>query len=148
MAEPSANKREFIRHTSDVLIEVSAAPGVPPVRGKGHDVSFGGLSFASGVPLKSGAAVNIRIPEIVPVFEAPARVAWCHRDGDHYTVGVHFLEHEDAFRIRMVEQVCTIESYRREVREREGRELTSGEAAQEWISRYAARFPGKEEAAE
>jgi hypothetical protein len=41
----------------------------------------------------------------------------------------------------MVEQVCSIERYRREVEAGEGRVLTAPEAAAEWIARYAGRFP-------
>ncbi|MBL8423886.1 MAG: hypothetical protein JNK06_10380 [Candidatus Accumulibacter phosphatis] len=41
----------------------------------------------------------------------------------------------------MVEQVCQIEHYRREVRRRERRELDAEAAAQEWIARYADQFP-------
>jgi len=80
----------------------------------------------------------LRFPYLKPAFEAPAaRVAWCQNEGGQYTVGVQFLESEEAFRVRLVEQICHIENYRREVAQGEGRELTSEEAALEWISRFA-----------
>jgi hypothetical protein len=41
----------------------------------------------------------------------------------------------------MVEQVCSIERYRRLMESEEGRVLTRDEAAQEWIAKYAGRFP-------
>ena len=41
----------------------------------------------------------------------------------------------------MIEQVCHIEHYRKEVMLREGRELSAQEAAREWISKYAGDFP-------
>ena len=41
----------------------------------------------------------------------------------------------------MVEQVCNIENYRRDVEQREGRKLTTEEAAKEWIKRDASSFP-------
>ena len=40
----------------------------------------------------------------------------------------------------MVEQVCQIEHYRREVLRVEGRVLDAESAAVEWIGRYAAEF--------
>jgi len=61
--------------------------------------------------------------------------------GDHYDVGLRLLDPNDAFRVRMVEQVCHIEHYRNEISAREGRRLTSREAAVEWISKYSASFP-------
>ena len=42
----------------------------------------------------------------------------------------------------MVEQVCYIESYKKVVYETEGRQLTTEEAAMEWIRKYASQFPG------
>jgi hypothetical protein len=41
----------------------------------------------------------------------------------------------------MVEQVCHIEQYKRSAKDNEGRELTSEQAATEWIARHAADFP-------
>jgi hypothetical protein len=41
----------------------------------------------------------------------------------------------------MIEQICHIEHYRKEVKLVEGRELSSEEAADEWITRYAGDFP-------
>jgi hypothetical protein len=41
----------------------------------------------------------------------------------------------------MVEQICYIEHYRKEVRATQGRVLTAEEAAREWIERNAGRFP-------
>ncbi|MEQ8937648.1 MAG: PilZ domain-containing protein, partial [Gammaproteobacteria bacterium] len=45
------------------------------------------------------------------------------------------------FLLRMVEQLCHIEHYRNEIARVEGRELSSEQAAQEWISKYAESFP-------
>jgi hypothetical protein len=42
----------------------------------------------------------------------------------------------------MVEQVCHIENYKKEIYRAEGRLLSSEQAAMEWIIRYASRFPG------
>ncbi len=82
----------------------------------------------------------MRNSQVDPPFDAQARVAWCRPENDAYCVGVQFLGAEDAFRIRMVEQVCAIDQYRREAAE-QGRQLTSEEAAAEWITRFADRFP-------
>ena len=134
-------RREFIRHTADVPIEVCAAEDDPGRTQKGVNVSVGGLSFVSDEALEMGSTIRIRIAEVEPPFQANARVVWSRPEGDGFCVGVRFLDASDAFRVRMVEQVCSIERYRREVREREGRDLTSPEAAAEWIGKYAGRFP-------
>ena len=62
-------------------------------------------------------------------------------DQDAIDLGVEFLDRRDAFRARMVEQVCHIENYRKTVYHTEGRVLAGKEAALEWIGKYAAHFP-------
>jgi PilZ domain-containing protein len=134
--------RQFIRHPSEVPIEIRCAADGGYVRRCSRNVSFGGLAFASDTAIEPETIVALRIPNLRPVFEvATARVAWCQNEGSQYAVGVQFLDSEEAFRVRMVEQICHIESYRQDVAQREGRQLTAEEAALEWISRYASSFP-------
>jgi PilZ domain len=134
-------RRAFIRHTAGVPIEVRAVPGSAGRTLESVNVSTGGLSFTSEEALELGSTIEIRIDEVDPPFEARARVVWASPEGPHHCVGVQFLDASDAFRARMVEQVCAIERYRKEVRENEGREITSQQAAAEWIGKYAGRFP-------
>lgn len=134
--------RHFIRHPSDVPIEVQGSPERDYVRRCTKNVSFGGLAFTSDAAIEPETIIALRFPYLKPAFEVPAaRVAWCQNEGSQYAVGVQFINYEEAFRVRMVEQICHIESYRREVAQREGRELTSEEAALEWINRFASSFP-------
>jgi hypothetical protein len=134
-------RRQFIRHTAGVPIEVRAVPGSPALTLESSNVSVGGISFVSDVDFALGSTLEIRIAEVDPPFTARARVAWTSPEGGRFCIGVSFLEASDAFRARMVEQVCSIERYRREVEADEGRVLTAPEAAAEWIARYAGRFP-------
>ena len=134
------NRRRFIRHTADVPIEVHTVTGQPPHMRTGVNVSVGGLSFLSDDDLPVGTLVDIRIDSVQPPFSARARVVWARREADSCHVGVQFLDDNDAFRARMVEQVCAIEQYRRQLAG-EGRMLTREAAAREWIERYGSRFP-------
>jgi hypothetical protein len=137
-------RREYIRHTIDVPLEVET---LSHPRGRvelGVNVSYGGLAFLSEERLAPGDILRLRIPTVEPPFEAAGRVAWCRPEGDAYLIGVQFTDAGVAFRSRMVQQVCSIENYRREILEREGRDLTTQEAAAEWIERYAGRFPDSE----
>lgn len=58
-----------------------------------------------------------------------------------FELGLWVEDPEAGYRLRMVEQICHIESYRRRVERREGRRLSTDAAAAEWIERYAAGFP-------
>ena len=165
-APSRSDVREFIRHTVDVPIEYSQVdteeaddlgdllgnPGSGPSsdarspRGVPHDaqsvnVGFGGLAFTTDECPTAGDLIELRIPTVEPPFVARARVAWCRPEDDQWLVGASFLDASDAFRSRMVQQVCSIENYRKDVLEREGRDLTTQEASAEWIAKFANRFP-------
>lgn len=133
--------RNYIRHPSDIPIEFRHEPVSALETPHLQDVSRGGLSFTSHTPVEVETVIRVRIPYVEPAFEAPCRVSWCNTQDDHYVVGVEFLEAEDEYRARMVEQICHIEHYKKEVLAREGRELSGEEAAREWIHKYAKDFP-------
>ena len=132
--------RAFIRHTINVPLEVKLVPGAEAQSNEGINISEGGLAFTVDACLPNDSIIELRIPTVTPPFEAQARVAWCRAEGAKYLVGVQFLESTDAFQSRMVQQVCAIEQYRQE-QMREGRTLDNQQAASEWITKYAGRFP-------
>lgn len=133
--------RQFIRHPSDIPIELEVSPEESGEIEILQDVSLGGLSFHCTHEVEIGSRVFIRVPLLGPECQARGRVVWCHRNRDLYHVGVEFLSQEEAYRARMVEQICHIEHYKREVLNTEGRQLSSEEAAQEWVNKYAHVFP-------
>src|SRR5690606_25742895 len=125
--------RRFIRHTADVPIEIRTVPGRPTRSQPALNVSEGGLSFISEDEIGLGSTIDIRIEHVSPAFEARAKVVWTREEGDAWCIGVQFLDANDAYRARMVEQICTIDRYMKQVQEEEGRALTRDEAAREWI---------------
>jgi len=139
--------RNFIRHPSTIPIDFNLEELVTEGGEHLKNVSFGGLSFNSKHELATGAIISLKIPLLQPVFEAAGRVSWCHPENDQFEIGIEFLDKDDMFRARMVEQVCHIEQYRQDVLKREGRKLSGEEAAMEWIQKYAPEFPGAEETA-
>lgn len=132
--------RHYIRHPSSVPILFSLASGVADQE-RLHDVSAGGLCFEARFRVDPGSEIHLLIPIRQPPFEADAVVAWCHSTEQGYRIGVRFDEEVSDFALRMVEQICHIEHYRRDVLQREGRRLSSEQAAAEWITRYADKFP-------
>lgn len=133
--------RKYVRHPSDIPIEFDVKDMMWDGRDCMNNVSLGGLSFKSHNEVGVGTTVAIRIRVVKPPFEAAARVTWCERTGDLFDVGVAFTDQEDLYRMRMVEQVCYIEQYKKDVLRKEGRDLSGEEAALEWISKYAREFP-------
>lgn len=137
---PDKELRKFIRHNAGLAIEISLGDLVAHKKEYLNNISFGGLSFKSKEFVKSGTAIDIRIPLIRPMFEAKGKVAWCVRNGNIFDVGVEFVIPADKFKMRMLEQICHIEAYKKEVRRKEGRRITGEQAAIEWITKYADRF--------
>ena len=135
------NPRSYLRHPSDIPIDVLPAEVDSGDKRSLHNVSHGGLSFSANQMHSQGETVRIRITLVSPVFEAVGKVVWCHGTDGHYIVGVEFLDDVDLFRARMVEQICHIEHYKKSLHEVEGRQLSSQEAALEWINKYADSFP-------
>jgi len=133
--------RHFIRHPADIPIDISDTGRFMRASLRTRNVSLGGISLRSATPMVPGSIVVVSISYVQPPFETKANVVWCSKRDDEYELGVEFLTTEDAFRGRMVEQICHIEHYRQEVARSEGRELTVEEAAREWISMYASHFP-------
>lgn len=131
-------QRAFIRHTAGVPLEIRSVPGAAASTPQSVNVSAGGLSFVCDTPPELGSIIQVRIPTVDPPFQAQARMK---PEDDAFCVGVQFLDASDAFRARMVEQVCAIERYRCQVRDGEGRDLSPQDAAAEWIARYGGRFP-------
>ncbi len=134
--------RKFIRHPSEIPIEVGAVGQLAHGARRASDIGLGGLAFCCDSALERGLEVEIRIPFVRPPFEMNGRVAWCRACGASFELGVEFLVQDDAFRARMVEQVCHIEKYKAEIFAAEGRVMNSEEAAVEWIGKFAADFPG------
>ncbi len=144
--------RQFIRHPSEIPIEysITQAPlcyNMDTV----SNVSEGGLSFHSTTYIEPQQWLHLYIPIDENYFEADAQVKWCRaqcsphkaqqQENTSYDVGVSFRNSEEAFSARMVEQVCYIEEYKKRVEEKEGRQLSSDQAAAEWIEKYADDFP-------
>ncbi len=103
---------------------------------------MGGVSCFCDDPVEIGASVSIRVECVDPDFEMTGKAVWCRENDGGYEVGIEFLtSKQKMFLLRMVEQLCHIEHYRNEIARVEGRELSSEQAAQEWISKYAESFP-------
>ncbi|MFB9886039.1 PilZ domain-containing protein [Balneatrix alpica] len=132
--------RRYHRFMLEVPIEIDTPEYAIALDQHSYNLSQGGLAFISEVPLPAGTLVQVRIPLVDPVFECEAEVKHCCRQGSRYEVGLMFTDPDDAYRSRMVEQMCCIEIYKKRVWQEEGRQLSTEAAAAEWIGRYAADF--------
>ncbi len=133
--------REFIRHPTDIPIEYQIASVKAGHHERLNNISQGGLCFQTDKALRRGSLVRITIPVREPAFETTGTIVWCRRADDHYDVGVQFADANTEFSVRMVEQICQIHLYQKQILEQEGRQLSTAEAAAEWVGKYAKDFP-------
>ncbi len=138
----SKSVRKYIRHPSDVPIQVE----LDRVEDDNDDttltnVSLGGLSFVSTQPLDILQKVRVCIPLVKRNNFLEGWVVWCQKATNGYEIGLEFTRSNEVFRLRMIEQICHIEHYRKQIKAVEGRVLSTEEAAKEWISQYAGDFP-------
>jgi hypothetical protein len=133
-------RREFIRHPTDIPVEIELESVVASQTECLNNVSEGGICFRSRVPLVVGATIRVRIPLVKPIFECAGRVVWCEARGPHCDIGVRFFRGDPVYRMRLVEQICHIEHYRLQAA-RQGRALSAEQAALEWIEKNASAFP-------
>jgi hypothetical protein len=135
-----AEKRKYIRHAVNIPIDISLEDAAPFQEEHLKDVSLGGICFTSKSFLDTGRVIHIKISITKPIFEAQGKVVWCRHAGDFFEIGVEFIKKQDIFRARMIEQICYIIQYKKKVLEEEGRTLSNGEAALEWIKKFADEF--------
>ena len=133
--------RKFIRHPTDIPLEYSRPGAGSSGRQQLKNVGQGGICFRTDSNMAPGTVIHIRIPVRRPAFEADGVVVWCHRQRDHFQVGLQFDEESTRFSVRMVEQICHIEQYRKDMLEKQGRYLSGAQAAVEWIEKHAEDFP-------
>lgn len=135
--------REFIRHPVSIPVQLEELDGeISHGKNTLNNVSFGGVSCLCSEPIEKGSTVKMKVNCVNPDFEITGKTVWCHAKNNLYEVGIEFIVSKDqVYHLRMVEQVCHIEHYRNEVLHNEGRELSSEEAAKEWIEKYADSFP-------
>ena len=133
--------RHFIRYAVDIPIEVTFKNRGTSKTERVKNVSIGGLCVTMDDCPGIGTQLLIRIPHLEPPFETGVEVVWCLRKEDQYDVGLRLLDPQDAFMVRMVEQICHIEHFRNEALAVEGRKLTAEQAAMEWIDKHSSSFP-------
>jgi hypothetical protein len=135
--------RRFVRHPADIPIQIQACDQIasPLEECPMTDVSQGGLCCCLDYPIEIGKLVDVHIQSVRPEYHGRGEVAWCKQDGDHFEIGIRFQNVQEAFKSRMVQQVCQIEQYKNFVFQKEGRILDGNQAAEEWIRKYATEFP-------
>lgn len=129
------NPVHYMQHPANISLELTplpaqecATPALPL-----------GLICNTSEPFHTGGRISIAAPKQAPDLCIEGEIAWCRASGKGYQVGVAFHCPDDLYKIRMLEQLCHIEDYRRSHPSRNHSGQQS--AALEWIEKFAAHFP-------
>jgi hypothetical protein len=128
--------RAYIRHPVTIPVEIESLRKESYFTRLVDNVSLGGFSFISDVPLKKGIRIKLRINALKPVFETLGKVIWCRKHNNNFRIGIKFLEKNDAPKMLMVDQLCYVERYKREITQTEGRLPNREEALSAWIRQH------------
>jgi hypothetical protein len=140
--------RKFIRHPLCMPLTYKALGESKEDDGKGTgpartiNVSLGGLLFSSGNMVKPGTRIVISMPFEDKVFKVKALVLRCTKNEETrlFDVAVSFQRVQEAFKVKMVEQIYLIAEFRDLLALQSGKEVSLEEASRKWIKRYSARF--------
>jgi len=139
--------RRFIRHPlclplSFKVVNSKKKEIEEDERSKTLNVSLGGLLFTSKRMVEPGAGIVIKMPFETKVFNIRAKVVRCVKSTESklFDVAVSFSRPQEAFKVKMIEQIYLIAEYRDLLRLQSGKEVTMEEASRKWIKRYSARF--------
>lgn len=101
-----------------------------------------GVIFASVFSASAPAAQEILVRISAPVNEElSAWVTELREQDDYIDITLRFASAETAFQMRMYEQLCLIEQYRRSQQGLRAASFSSQCAANEWIARFSADYP-------
>ncbi|PZP23997.1 MULTISPECIES: PilZ domain-containing protein [Pseudomonas] len=132
--------RRFLRHPSDMPIELKLRDQQRLPRQRLNNISLGGVACNCTERLQNGTPIELRIPLFGDDATCNGVIAWCEKEASGYLVGITFIDEDTLFKARMVQQVCQIERYRREREEQLGTQLGIEDVAQEWMSAHAEEF--------
>ncbi|WP_249672930.1 PilZ domain-containing protein [Pseudomonas abieticivorans] len=126
----------FLPHPFNVPVELSQRPQPSLTRQRLHTISLGGVACNYPRALRSGTAVNLRMPTLGNDACYPGYVAWCRKQEDGYRVAIAFTDEQTLFGARMGEQLCHIRQYCEDNAEQAGLE----QLAQQWVALHASEF--------
>ena len=139
--------RRFIRHPlclplSYKVIEKSLKKKKENIRSSTINVSLGGLLFPSKHPVDPKSRIEIKMPFENKVFNVRAQVVRCVLNSDTklYDIAVNFLRMQEAFKVKMIEQIYLIAGYRDLLSLQSGKDISLEDASRRWIKRYSERF--------
>ena len=133
-------RRKYVRHPIRVRLGVRPKDGNPEFLSRVGDLSEGGVSFASAVPLAEGTAVEVDLPVHDTLFSLHGTVVSRLELPEGFRIGLAFVDPDASFRLKLAEQVLRIVRLQRDLTQQRGTTVTHEQAAEVWVEQYAKAF--------
>jgi hypothetical protein len=135
-------RRRFVRHPIGIPLTFKVLDNDRYSLSQTTDLSDFGISFLTDEKISDGQVIEIHLNSTKTHLHAKAIVRWqiFSKEENKYRVGVMFIDRQDGFRAKMIEQICHIDMYRSRKMHEEKREIPYNEAAFEWINHYGKSF--------
>lgn len=142
--EDNTSIRKHIRHITGIPIQIKPEFSPTDFYDSNDDtitnVSLGGLSFIADDRLNIEDSIQVRFPILGNDTTLTGKVIWCEKSNQSYKVGLEFDDTEEVQRLKMIDQISDIESYRQRKEAIEGQPVSSEQAAREWVKQYTGDF--------
>ena len=141
---PTIEHRRFIRHPLclPISFKVLQSDKDEEECSKTINVSLGGLLFSSKRLADVRSRIMLKMPLENKVFYVRARVVRCVKQEQKkmYDIAVTFSRPQEAFKVKMIEQIYLISEYRDLLTLQSGKQISLEEASRKWIKRFSLRF--------
>jgi hypothetical protein len=107
-------KRKYIRYPAEVSIEYKISGEKIERSDYTKNISFGGLCFHAKSYIKPGTVLTLKFPTINLNSEIVGEIVWCSGKKEEMEIGVKFRNENDAFRARIIEEICHLKNYQRQ----------------------------------
>lgn len=135
----SDDLRRNIRHPSSFPVDCRREPSGTVAHHHLRDIGHGGLGLVSDQPLAPGEVYDFQFPGLDYTESVRGEVVWVQPTSEQaqgsYVGGVRFIEESPYSHARLVVDLCHVEYYRRDQRQRHGRQLDYSQALREWKER-------------
>jgi Tfp pilus assembly protein PilZ len=103
-------KRQYMRHPAEIPVEYKISGDDGEKTDITRNISFGGLCFQTHTYIEPGTMLVVKFPSINPKVDVKAKIVWCSRKKGYTEIGAQFLDENDAYRARIIEEICDLKN--------------------------------------
>jgi len=104
-------ERKYIRHPAEIPVKYKLSGEKRKRTDTTKNISFGGLCFRTSSFIEPGTKITLRFPTVHPEVELTGTVVWCLEKEDQVDVGVEFEDEKEAYRVKIIEEICYSKKY-------------------------------------